>query len=251
MRYEDIEIHSVAELISALKEQTKSNEIIWFRGQAHSIWPLVPSLARNPDNLKAESALLKRFIQNAVPHLTEKVPNDDWEWICLMQHHRAPTRLLDWTESPLVALFFAVVDESAAHNNVDGALWCLDPISLNKEARLRFAHELELPAFGRDEEINAYLPDRLNNGIADLNPIAVIAPRSSRRMAAQLGTFTITHRTHTPIEEVGENRHAWRLIIPAAAKPNITEEIFYLRYSELTLFPDLDRVAKLTMELIK
>lgn len=247
MRYDDIPIHSIGELIAALGKQITPGEITWFRGQGKAGWPLVPSLARAPEQLKAETALIKRFIQNAVPHLGDNPPKTDWEWIFLMQHHRVPTRLLDWTEAPLVALYFAVT----AHSDDDGALWCLNPLALNREAHLRFRHELELPAFDRDEVLDSYLPNRVYDGISELNPIAAIGPRSSKRMAAQLGTFTINHRTHAPIEEVGARNHVWRMVIPSEAKSTLAQELTYLSYSELTLFPDLDRVAKIAVELLR
>jgi hypothetical protein len=69
-------------------------------------------------------------------------------------------------------------------------------------------------------------------------------------MAAQLGTFTINHRLHTPIEEVGDSKHIWRWVIPAKAKKNILKELSYLSYTALTLFPELDRVADLSRELL-
>lgn len=69
-------------------------------------------------------------------------------------------------------------------------------------------------------------------------------------MAAQLGNFTISDRGSGAIDEIGENRRVWRFIIPAAAKQVFAEELRLLRFTELTLFPDLDRVATLTRELL-
>ncbi len=147
MRYRDRKIESVAKMLGALKQQANTKQTIWFRGQAKANWKLVPSLARHEAHLKAESALIKRFMQNAAPHIASP-PRDEWEWIFLMQHHRAPTRLLDWSESPLAALYFAVQEKVTM--TAAGAVWCLDPVALNKEANLKFGFELEIPAFGRD-----------------------------------------------------------------------------------------------------
>lgn len=249
MRFNDISISSVSELLAALQEQTRLREIVWFRGHAQLAWRLLPSLARNPVHLRQETDVIKRFIQLAVPHLTETLPQSDWEWIFLMQHHRVPTRLLDWSESPLAALWFAVNSTTPADLNEDGAVWCLDPLALNSEARLRGRLETELPGFGSDPILDSYLPDRQDQG-AGQNPVAASGRRNSKRMAAQLGNFTIFDRSPNSIEDVGARNHIWRLVIPAKAKARIAEELRLLRFTELTLFPDLDRVANLTRELL-
>jgi len=69
-------------------------------------------------------------------------------------------------------------------------------------------------------------------------------------MAAQLGTFTINHRLHEPIENVSDGKHVWRWIIPAAAKKNLLRELAHLGISALTLFPELDKVAEISAELL-
>lgn len=249
MRHEDREVGSVGELLSALRGTMVARELLWFRGHSNKDWKLIPSLARTQEHLQKETEVNKRFIQLAVPHLTEDAPRDDWGWIFLMQHHRVPTRLLDWTESPLTALWFAVSSMKESSLKSDAAFWCLAPLSLNREARFRGKLESELPGFGMDEVLDSYLPDRQDGGYAK-NPVAATGQRNSRRMAAQLGNFTIADRGSGPVEEIGERKHIWRFIIPAAAKPAIMEELKLLRYTELTLFPDLDRVAKETLELL-
>ena len=75
----------------------------------------------------------------------------------LMQHHRVPTRLLDWSESPLAGLFFAVEEEPGA----DGALWCLLPTELNKHANVSFSFPSELPSFEDTEVLSNYSPEVL------------------------------------------------------------------------------------------
>ena len=248
MRYTDRTISSVGEMLRALKGQTKSKLPTWFRGHGRRYWTLVPSLARKAKHLEAESALIKRFMQNAVPHLDSPL-REEWEWLFLMQHHRAPTRLLDWSESPLTALFFAVSDDK--HKRAAGAVWCLDPIALNKEANIDFKFTSEIPAFGTDTTTMAnYLPSRVQENPSTLKPIAIMGPRNTPRMAAQLGTFTVVHRLTTPIEAIGKRKHCWRWIIPGTAKHKIRGELAHLGYSQLTLFPDLDRVADLSKELL-
>lgn len=248
MRYKDRDIKSVAQMLGALKQQVKAKQLVWFRGQARKDWTLVPSLARKPKHLKAESALIKRFMQDAVPHITAP-PREEWEWIFLMQHHRAFTRLLDWTESPLAGLYFAVSEKR--HKEVDGAVWCLDPVALNRAANLKFQFEPEIPAFGRDKVLDSYLPSQVQENPAELFTVAIVGPRNTPRMAAQLGTFTVNHRLHTPIEVIGDGKHVWRWIIPWEAKKKIMEELALLEVSALTLFPELDKVADVSMEILK
>lgn len=249
MRHKDVKIESVGALLNTLKIQAPSDNIVWFRGHAQIDWKLVPSLARQKKDLAAEAALRKRFMQNAVPHL-QRIPTEEWEWMFMMQHHRAPTRLLDWSESPLAALYFAVSEDK--HLKKDAAVWCLDPIALNAEARVttfRFANEI--PAFGVDDVLQNYLPSRVDGSPTDMNPVAIMGPRNTARMAAQLGVFTINHREHAAIETIGEARHAWRWVVPASAKKDLRKELALLGFTALTLFPELDRVADVAKELLR
>lgn len=69
MLYRDRVIRSVADVLRALKQQAIAKQLIWFRGHGVRTWELVPSLARNSKHLKAENAVIKRFMQNATPHI--------------------------------------------------------------------------------------------------------------------------------------------------------------------------------------
>ena len=247
MRYKDRIIRSVGDALRELKKQRKPGSLVWFRGQSKRQWKLIPGLARNGDHLKAEGALIKRFMQNAVPLMITQ-PREEWEWMFLMQHHRAYTRLLDWSESPLAALYFAVTEKK--YRGAEGAVWCLDPVALNRNASIKFEFETEIPAFGRDKGLDSYLPSRVQDGSALMNPVAIVGPRNTPRMAAQLGTFTINQRDHTPIEKIGDANHIWRWVIPANSKKVLFEELAHLGYTALTLFPELDRVADLSKELL-
>lgn len=250
MRYEDREIGSVGDLIAALREQTNARDTVWFRGQGSATWTLTPSLGRDEALLNRELNLIKRFIQLAIPQMTDAIPSSaaGWEWVFLMQHHNVPTRLLDWSESPLAAVWFALSDPQTEKEAA--AVWCLDPLALNAQARLRGRWLSELPAFGRDDILDNYLPDKQMDG-AGAVPVAAIASRQFRRIAAQQGNFTISHAESGAVEEVGDGNHVWRLIIPVAARANLREELAYLRFNELQLFPDLDRAASVALESIR
>src|SRR5271156_2895396 len=106
----------------------------WFRGQSDSTWALRPSMYRYSPlkrHIRAlEDEIRQEFVVRA-PSLGPERPQNSWEWYFLMQHCGAPTRLLDWTESALIALFFAVKG-NAAGNNTDAAVWILEPWRLNK-----------------------------------------------------------------------------------------------------------------------
>jgi hypothetical protein len=249
MRHPDRPLTAIGDLIQAIRDYGPDHPM-WFRGQSNSAWTLVPSIGRNPAHVAAEITTIKVFKQRSRPYLTER-PDSDWEWIFLMQHHRAPTRLLDWTESPLVGLYFAILEErNAGGNEEDGALWILDPVALNREAGHNRAFPKDILAFDIDAQLEEYLPDKVNARVSMLSPVAAIGPRNSPRMVAQSGTFTIMHVQPIPIEQVGARNHIWRMTIPAASKPVLREELRLLGVNEALLFPDLDRVAAAAREVL-
>lgn len=243
LKYRDRTIRSIGDMIVALQEQVPAGQVVWYRGHATLGWSLVPSLGRKKDFSHAEQSFIKRFKQNAFAHVPHRGLSE-WEWLCLMQHHRLPTRLLDWTESPLTALFFAL-ETSNSNDRYDGAVWCLLPAILNANANLVYEKETEIPAFDHDEQLSNYLPSAIaSEKTSQLQPVAVIGARNSSRMVAQQGVFTVTHRSATPIEAVGERSHIWRLQIPARVKSKIRRELALLHYTQLSLFPELDNVAR-------
>lgn len=247
MLFNDRPITSIAELLSALKEVTPSDGLRWYRGHANEAWKLIPSLARQAGGVAAEGPLLKRFKQNALTFLL-RPPQTEWEWLFLMQHHGTPTRLLDWTENPLVALYFAVEPGNAAGTATDACVWSLDPISLNARAHFKTPIAADLPCLEVDEELDAYLPKSVASAPYERTPVAALAMRQFSRVTAQSGVFTVTHREQTAIEAADEGIHVGRLVIPAAAKPGLASELRLLGVHRLSLFPDLDSVSALARE---
>lgn len=99
-----------------------------FRGQDCE-YPLAPSITRivseEHEITKAEKKLFESFKQEAIPFLS-RIPNNDWEWLSIAQHHRLPTRLLDWTYNPLAALWFVVATDllRGEKHSKYGVVWC-------------------------------------------------------------------------------------------------------------------------------
>ena len=282
LRFPDRPLESIADLLAKLRDDQFSLESegmhtgaspVWFRGLPDSSYKLLPSMYLPEKNLDGslERSLMNRFKQNAHQFLDFR-PQGEWEWLFLMRHYGLPSRLLDWTESPLVALYFAIhkLDQSnraTLPTDADGSLWCLLPTILNQEARI--SNPTEIPMFSDDEarhdqdqsQIDNYRPSRID-WLADdssrrsgrsfsVSPLAGLAIRTSRRIQAQQGVFTIHHSDPMPVETVGEERHAWRYIIPKGKKEDLAKELQRLRVNTLSVFPDLDNVAAYAEEVVR
>lgn len=112
----------------------------WYRGHANKEWELIPKVQRNFEGSEEELFRKERYYTNdfqskASLFKSPSLPLDEYSnWLTLMQHYGLPTRLLDWSRSPLVALYFAVSDES--QYNKDGCIWMLTPWKLNESQHL-------------------------------------------------------------------------------------------------------------------
>ncbi len=220
----------------------------WFRGHADSKWPLLPSFLRTNPSI-SENTLLSRFKQSAAM-LADNRPQNSFDWTFLMQHYGVPTRLLDWSESPLVGLYFAV-EGYEKHPATDAALWCLWPTRLNKQANIMDKSESDyIPSFD-DDEMNGYSIESLRNSRFDLLPAATIATRNNPRIQAQLGTFTIHHNKKVAIEEIGSQDHVIKYNIPNENRSDIFNDLKLLGVNKFSLFPELASVGAILKEMVK
>ena len=243
-------IRSVGALLASVTAEQKlkraSTSPLWYRGCTNKDHSLVPSIGRPPFRLEHERPLINAFKQNAVQFLQHR-PESEWEWTFLARHHAVPTRLLIWTESPLIGLYFAThsLDAPDETDHEDGALWLLFPTALNEAANINLLDPRALPMFEDDDaNLKNYLPGTL--ALEDqtrLNPVAGIAVRHSKRMQAQHSVFTVTHREQTSIEALTSRGHIGRYIVPAASKKQIRNQLAALQITRLSVFPDLDNAA--------
>jgi len=204
-----VDIESFSEFDEALSGITRS---ALCRGVSDANYELAPSLFRGKkpaDLVKQEKNLMWVFKTQARPHLAS-LPTSEVEWLVVAQHHGLPTRLLDWSLSPLVALFFAVQSGSKS----DGAVYVHD-----KEV---FKHEEDISLVGL-KQVAAFFPSHI-----------------SPRISAQSGMFTVHPLDGKPFDD----DDLLKIVIPAAKKKKLLDKIVKFGVHHASMFPDLDGLSK-------
>lgn len=219
---------------------------LWFRGHSDFTWKLSPGLYRRPMGAHHERELVRDFAIHA-PRFLDHTPSNGLAWLAVMQHYGMPTRLLDWTESYLIALWFAV--EDACDDN-DAALWAMRPAYLNRET----LGEHTVPPES-DLRMRRYVladpATRIRTAEAVL-PAAFRPVRASARIVAQRGTFTVHGADQRPLDVILEELHrtgakgmqAAKLRIPAADKAGILTELRLAGITDATVFPEIAGISR-------
>ena len=227
-------IREISDLLSASRSVSSRSRLAWWRGQGQSTWTLQPKVHRVQAHDVYESNIITKFMQLA-PARHARCPGvgDRAQWLFLAQHYGLPTRLLDWSESPLVALYFAVADE--ANDSKSGAIWSLDPFALNRSSIganvvlssasddvLRLIHAAFNHEAQRTEEWLALFPDEVDV-----------------RLMVQLAGFTI-HGSPAPLDRSkGRRSFLQRFVIPRRVKASLRDELRTLGIRQRSIFPDL------------
>lgn len=239
-----VQVESVQDYLVALEGLSDPEAEIWFRGHASQSWQLLGGAFRSSGAHRNEVTMLKRFMQDARQHGIER-PADLWEWVALAQHHHVPTRLLDWSESPLVALYFAALDhfDIAGDDRTasDGNVWILNPSGLNEAASEEvLGLSSGIPLLGLDDMLDAWLP--FGEAADPLPHCAVIAPRGFPRIVSQAGVFTLSTQPD-PIEALIGPPVLRSVIVPWHAKPAIRRQLGSIGIDDRTVFPELHRLG--------
>jgi len=242
---ESLRAENIAQFFDAVLSVSRSfeNDRPWWRGHADQRWGLTASAHRDSGGVD-EHNMSNMFRLRARPRHTYVPDHDDRAgWLFLMQHYRLPTRLLDWTRSPLIGLFFAVQDER--YWSIDGTLWALRPGHLNKSET---GTERYLSENNHDVELQLRAAFSSQKPPASKKTLAISSRHFDLRQMVQLSEFTI-HGTPQPMNEHDDAvDFLIRMDIPSSAKKPLTRSLRLLRISEDLLFPDLEHLAR---ELVK
>jgi hypothetical protein len=228
-----------------MRAVTDSPYVNWaFRGQRDDA-PLYTSLSRYFRNFGIdprawpgqEERIVRIFKRKAHQFLAQPpAPDDDFQWLALMQHHSAPTRLLDFTWSPYVAAFFAL--ERATGN---AAVWALNP------------KRVETSTLGKIGEKDPRTPGNFEKYfLHGKEPFIWLGEpdKMNKRLIAQSGTFAVPGVLDRPLEEIltAEQDSAEvmaKFILPASRIRNVgMRELYRMNITWATLFPDLDGLGR-------
>ena len=260
-----LEISTLNEYLDIIKE-IKNNydcgfkgDALWYRGISDlEKFSLIPSILRgqlfdyNDTQFYNEVKIFNSFKKESRSYID--VQNDNFLLLCYAQHFGVPTRLLDFSTNPLVALYFACKDLKSK----DGAVWIINSKKYN-EAVLRIAKERE----GADvsvEQLQDVLVERASKFVVPAKiyqfPIAIEPYYIDQRMSAQGSRFLLWGDTPVSLERMlcvddyisrdfsNQNAFAKRLCIPSNKKVGLLNDLDMLGINEKSLFPGLDGVGK-------
>jgi len=218
---------------------------IWFRGQPNARWKLVPTLYRMKQS--NENELRTEFKLRAFQLMPEgHVPKDNKEWYFLMQHFGTPTRLLDWTDGALIALYFAVKAQKKFKN---AAVWMLDPEWLNTEVLKKLDPDNYLSGVLLPDwrEVSDWFPEPFEEPLHVVLPIAVDPPHVARRVSVQRSRFTIHGRSKRGLDVLAQglsNTRLVKMMIPNKVGKDILRNLSTCGIVETSVFPDLEGLSR-------
>ncbi len=248
-----VEIQSWSHLQEQLFENSWDKGIGRFRSQCAyrgvdvANYPLSTTLMRLGGDFKSlEQHLLRNFTKYAYRDVVEK--DSIWHWLTVAQHHGLPTRLLDWTNSPLVAVHFATADLSQFDK--DGAIWMV---------QYQEAHQ-ELPqnliSILKQDGANLFTVKMLREAIPSLDtleglsekpfPLFLEPPSIDDRIVNQHSIFSLFSSAGIEFDRwLAPRPELWKkLIIPSHLKWEFRDKLDQSNITERVLFPGLDGLSQ-------
>lgn len=242
-----------------------------FRGQREENWEISSSLERAiPPGWEKSSKKLRQEIGEFLGYSEEKLFNKFSERVeqfasmgeaaadtilgklALMQHHGVPTRLIDWTESPYVATFFAIEDVTNLEGNC--AVWAITSEWCQEKSAQMVRKKLKLSKEQFSNRADFSLDQILSETILKAN-VPLVAPlrplKLNIRIASQQGLFLCPGDLNLTFMEnlraLGEQdlpSVLYKFVFPSAWRSEIFHDLFNMNIGPQTLFPGLDGFAK-------
>jgi hypothetical protein len=222
-----------------------------FRGQCSARWGLQNAIERTDFvhlSRGIEKEFLEEFQRGARNYLSkDETPEKLIEWLALMQHHGAPTRLLDLSKSPFIAAYFAFEECSLGEEWV--AIWAVNMTFLKQ----RSLEELK-KYFGKElESSNSFINEEIFEAIFFENKCSLIFPiepfRMNRRYSLQQSIFVSTGNSYEPFmqqlsfleDEI--KRSVIKIELPTSIQKQVLRDLLKMNLHRASLFPDLDGYA--------
>lgn len=171
-----------------------------------------------------------------------------WNWLSLAKHHGLPTRLLDWTYSPYVAMHFATND--FRRFDEDAVIWCVDYRAMNELLPEPLRRVLE------EEDVNIFTTELLNRVATSLDDFDSLSdddfvvffepPSLDERIVNQFALFSLPSSATMSLQSLIERRERAhrRIVIPAELKWEVRDKLDQANITERVLFPGLDGLSQ-------
>jgi hypothetical protein len=218
-----------------------------FRGLSDARYPLITTLMRLGGRFdELERHLVRNFRKYAHGSVVER--DSFWHWVSVAQHYGLPTRLLDWTNSPYVALHFATANVERFH--VDGAIWVVDHTRVHRELPGVLREALD------EEGASIFTVEMLSERVASFEEMARISPDPfvlffeppsiDPRIYHQYAFFSVASDNRLALDHwLGpQTQVARKLIIPARLKWEVRDKVDLANINERTLFPGLEGLCR-------
>ncbi|MEJ6949455.1 FRG domain-containing protein [Natronospora cellulosivora (SeqCode)] len=248
-----IEVKSWGDLQEQLFSDSWNEEIsryrskFVYRGMSDKKHELKTSLKLICDEYEfLEKSLMRNFIKYSSSSFTGEM--GFWNYLSIAQHHGLPTRLLDWTYSPYVALHFATKDIDQFDR--DGVIWCINFVEVKKLLPARLLNILNNEAADSftaemlNKEIDNFI--ELNNVSEDPVLFFFEPPSSSGRIINQYALFSVLSDPKLVLDEWLEKHPGLykKILVPKELKWEIRDKLDQANITERVLFPGLDGLCK-------
>ncbi|MEN6423773.1 MAG: FRG domain-containing protein [Phycisphaerales bacterium] len=259
------------EKLANMPRLSPENAALLFRAQGSKLPYLKPKLweqlqkdgIAKEDALRIEFDTISYFKARARTYLDPRLipqEHDVGEWLALMQHYGAPTRMLDWTTSLNVALYFAVARREGSGDSEDGAVWFFETgilLDLMKEMKPYLKEQYaqicadreSFVAFGLNRarpNVWAYYPDLPTDRMLAQGGILTFSEQPLCDHALLIGQALLHYRKEHP-----KFSGLVKLVIPAEAKAALREYLIKIDVHASTLFPGLDGIGNTIREMIE
>ena len=253
-----VRINTIEELMAMIADQTRDEKInrlrsdYYYRGQRNVAYRMTTSLNRNCGAMhrELESSILRYFTKYASiedPTLKESV----WKQMIVGQHYGLPTRLLDWTRSPLVALHFAVEETSLSKmDKRDCVVWRMNVKDLNRNLPPKYKKALEerrTSTFSVDLLHSvAHSLEQYDEDMGDNTMVCIEPPSISQRIINQYSFFSVIPSSITNIEKFFDEHteETVRFVINKDIRWDIRDLLDQYNVNERIVYPGLDGLTK-------